>query len=72
MRGTSVRNEHVHPEFEGESKRLKPCPFCGSNHVGMEKHHRSWFAKCFWCNATGPNEARKDHAAGFWNRRKES
>jgi len=58
------------------SERLKPCPFCGSKSVAIEKKNSGYQVRCHYCGARGKYvvatmcfEARKKEAADAWNRR---
>lgn len=51
--------------------RLAPCPFCGSDNVGLETNRPSGFifAVCRDCGAEGPCEDHSNSAEDYWNRR---
>lgn len=55
------------------SKKLLPCPFCGSTNVNLlikEGPLFKWVA-CMDCNAQGPIEfGNEEKAISAWNRRK--
>lgn len=47
---------------------MKPCPFCGSDDVKVDRHDTYWiyFGFCETCEAEGPPmSARQDFAADF-------
>lgn len=44
---------------EIEGKRLKPCPFCGREHVQFvffEDNGKTGFVLCNYCGARGPEQ----------------
>ncbi|MDE9495499.1 Lar family restriction alleviation protein [Xenorhabdus bovienii] len=51
--------------------KLKPCPFCNSEHIEMNSHSEdTWFfAQCTDCNADGPEEDTAANAKIAWNQR---
>lgn len=57
---------------------LKPCPFCGSVFIYIDKcekkHGKAFFYYCENCDARGPwiyaEEVNKEHARQAWNDRK--
>ena len=53
------------------STDLQPCPFCGSDNVGLETRRTSSFAYgvCRDCGAEGPCEDHSTSADDYWNRR---
>lgn len=54
-----VTLEPVEPE-------MKPCPFCGSDMVGLT-HMCLLNVTCFNCKATGPRALTKEKAIELWN-----
>lgn len=47
---------------------LKPCPFCGSNEIGIQRHDE-YLCFCYGCEATtGYYDSHKE-AIAAWNRR---
>lgn len=54
---------------------LKPCPFCGSTHIRLQRPVRDgqliWQARCATCGAELCHPDR-DHAITRWNTRKPS
>jgi hypothetical protein len=62
---------------EGPEREWAPCPFCGSEHIGVEWRYlprpRAW-VRCRRCGAQGPTSASRalvPEAAAVrqWNRR---
>ena len=54
------------------SKRLKPCPFCGSPSVTIQARHPSilpYFAECSTCDARGARREDREAAIAAWNTR---
>lgn len=51
--------------------KLKPCPFCGSEMIQVERFVTVWVVHCLGCNTYGPGEHKTaDQAAKAWNMRK--
>lgn len=49
---------------------LKPCPFCGSDNVGISTiEDRSHYGDCWACEAEGPWKATVAEAIEAWNTR---
>ena len=50
---------------------LKPCPFCGSSIVFVERPGEGtlFYCQCGRCGAATKVCSNKDAAAAFWNRR---
>lgn len=47
----------------------KPCPFCGSTHVGVGGAEHERFVHCGGCQAEGPwSDYSKEQAIEAWNR----
>lgn len=63
--------------MNGMSKiELKPCPFCGSKSVALEKKNSGYQVRCHYCGARGKYVVattsfafRKAEAVNAWNRR---
>jgi len=49
------------------SEELRPCPFCGSNFVNMNRV--GWWVVCENCGAEGPAKETREEALATWNRR---
>ena len=54
------------------TERLKPCPFCGSETLGIECEERrimpdSYQVGCWTCGAKGGTGWSKEEAANKWN-----
>ena len=62
--------------------KLKPCPYCGENELGIKTHSHpiiehsrdtyitdSFFIHCFSCGALGPPCSTWDEAEKAWNER---
>jgi len=47
---------------------LKPCPFCGSEHVVCTKP-TTWQVWCTDCKCIGPWKTEREDAIEAWNRR---
>lgn len=56
-------------------EELKPCPFCGSEHVSVRDYSDPMiyyhFVICKECNAKTGNFGTKEKAIEAWNRRAE-
>ena len=53
-----------------ETKRLKPCPFCGNKKIeysGLAANYR--YIECEDCGAAGPVASSNEAAAKLWNAR---
>ena len=52
---------------------LKPCPFCGSHILEVDRfpHHDStlWFITCYECPCQGVEHKEKEEAIKAWNTR---
>ncbi|AOM39662.1 Lar family restriction alleviation protein [Xenorhabdus hominickii] len=57
-----------------ETNKLKPCPFCNSEHAEMNSYSDdTWFfVQCTDCNANGPEEDTAANAEIAWNWRAEN
>ena len=51
------------------TKKLKDCPFCGSDDVGVDKPDGYWVAGCDSCGANSGDCRKKPSAISAWNRR---
>ncbi|MDX7992309.1 restriction alleviation protein, Lar family [Xenorhabdus sp. psl] len=53
------------------ANKLKPCPFCNSDHTEMFAYAEdSWFfVQCTDCGATGPEDHDHNSAIQAWNQR---
>ena len=55
--------------------KLKPCPFCGSDNMGVYEHsypmEHYYFVFCNECKAESGNFETKEKAILAWNRRAE-
>ena len=55
--------------------KLKPCPFCGSNDVGIQHYIPRRgncvlsYVLCYDCEAAGPEKPAGEKATEAWNRR---
>ena len=54
------------PTIKGLKTELRPCPFCGSDNLGLSEIFR---VHCYGCGAEGPARSRMESAAKQWNRR---
>lgn len=55
-------------------EKLKPCPFCGSKSVTLEKRNSGYQVRCWYCGARGKyvvakSIINKKEAIDAWNRR---
>lgn len=51
-------------------KELKPCPFCGSNDLFVERQTLATkVVQCNSCGAVGPDDEKKSGAREKWNNR---
>lgn len=50
-------------------KKLKPCPFCGSNDLDIERKCL-FFVTCYKCDCEGPAKKDKEEAIDAWNKRR--
>lgn len=74
---TSYHDEHenelVSPSLTNDDSGLLPCPFCGSDRVGLQTDTRaamSWVS-CTACGLEAPTETgvSAEDAAAYWNYR---
>jgi len=52
------------------SPKLKPCPFCGGDQIGVDRFDGSYNCDCLDCGAEGPICKSEKIAANRWNTRK--
>lgn len=54
-------------------EELKPCPFCGCEHVEVANYgiqgYRNWWVCCPHCDAQGPAEDTEAEAIRMWQTR---
>ena len=50
------------------AKKLRPCPFCGSERVRI-CGRKSYWVECDHCGGMGGHFPTKEGASAFWNRR---
>lgn len=50
-------------------EELKPCPFCGSKHIGLQHVNEQWQCYCILCWANRGWFDTKEDAIKHWNRR---
>lgn len=50
------------------TKKLKPCPFCGSERVRIRGRKYYW-VECDHCSGRGGGFLTREGASAFWNRR---
>lgn len=53
---------------QSQSGGLPPCPFCGSEDVGLGCCEEVMYGVCADCGAQGPGESTWDEAVSAWNR----
>lgn len=53
---------------EEYSKKLKQCPFCGSDNVGMT-YHDGFFVNCYNCNTGQTSVGSEQECVDKWNTR---
>lgn len=54
------------PPFE----KLRPCPFCSSDHLTIQSADGMKWVHCRRCHAEGPFRPDRYYAIQMWNRRK--
>lgn len=56
-------------EFFEEPKKLKECPFCGSNAKFVQDFHNIWWVQCRGCSTTSKGSFIKKEVMELWNKR---
>lgn len=49
--------------------QLKPCPFCGSEFIRLDRYSRTRWLVCDGCGAESGHKGSEDDAIAAWNRR---
>ena len=49
--------------------KLKPCPFCGGEVLGVFVNRNGFYVVCYGCNTCGPEKPLQVEAEEAWNRR---
>lgn len=57
--------------MESKEKKLKSCPFCGNDNIGIQKVDGNWQCYCIPCWANRGWFDDKETAIFYWNKRKE-
>ena len=63
--------QYKKPQIIEKPKRLKPCPFCGSQDVKttFTEESGTWDTQCQGCGAMPYVRRQKDDVEALWNRR---
>ena len=54
------------------SDKLEPCPFCGSNDLGVKTTISVYTVRCDGCGAQGPLVVQHQEAIRLWTTRKQT